>query len=154
MKCPNCDHEIDVEVERCPVCGALMSADRPRSPQQDAPVMPQQQFDPQPLPPQYSQPMPQQYGQQYAQPMPQPYVPQGGVYPYQFSPKQRVAYILLAVFLGWLGIHNFYAGYNGRGLAQLLISVLTFFTFSFVSWIWAIVEACTIMYDATNRPMI
>ncbi|MBQ3218003.1 MAG: TM2 domain-containing protein [Akkermansia sp.] len=27
-------------------------------------------------------------------------------------PKSRLAYILLGVFLGSLGIHNFYAGYT------------------------------------------
>ena len=27
----------------------------------------------------------------------------------------KVAYVLLGIFLGGLGIHNFYAGYAGRG---------------------------------------
>lgn len=44
-------------------------------------------------------------------------------------PKSRMAYILLAIFLGFLGLHNFYAGFTGRGLFQLLavpISALAF----------------------------
>lgn len=29
------------------------------------------------------------------------------------TPKSRLAYILMGLFLGGLGVHNFYAGYNG-----------------------------------------
>ena len=36
-------------------------------------------------------------------------------------PKSRLAYILLAILLGTLGIHNFFAGYTGKGIAQLLM---------------------------------
>src|SRR5262245_27835588 len=35
------------------------------------------------------------------------------------SPKSRTTYILLGVFLGPLGAHNFYAGYTGRAVGQL-----------------------------------
>jgi TM2 domain-containing membrane protein YozV len=38
--------------------------------------------------------------------------------------KNRFCFILLALFLGIFGVHNFYAGYNGRGLTQLLITCL------------------------------
>lgn len=74
-----------------------------------------------------------------------PPVQQVGVYP-----KSRVAYILLGLFLGGLGIHNFYAGYAGRGIAQLLISL-------FIGWliipliavgIWVLIEICTVTADA------
>lgn len=61
--------------------------------------------------------------------------------------KDRVAYVLLAVLLGF-GIHNFYAGYTNRGLIQLLISVLTCGLGWFPMWIWGIIEACTITKDA------
>ena len=64
--------------------------------------------------------------------------------------KSRLAYILLGLFLGGFGIHNFYAGYAGRGVAQLLITL-------FIGWlvvpliavfIWIIVEICTVTRDA------
>lgn len=62
--------------------------------------------------------------------------------------KSRVAYILLALFLGGLGIHNFYAGYVGRGVAQLLISLLSIGLLAWVSGIWALVECFVIKQDA------
>lgn len=38
--------------------------------------------------------------------------------------KSKVAAGLLAILLGWLGIHKFYLGYNKEGLVMLLVSVL------------------------------
>ena len=68
--------------------------------------------------------------------------------------KDRVAYILLALFLGGLGIHNFYAGYNKTGLIQLLLvlpgAFLTCGISALVVSIWAIVEACTGTQDANG----
>ncbi|WP_446744418.1 NINE protein [Silvibacterium acidisoli] len=61
--------------------------------------------------------------------------------------KSRVAYVLLAVFLGAFGGHNFYAGYVKKAVIQLCITVFTCFTGAIVSWIWAIVEACMVDRD-------
>lgn len=70
--------------------------------------------------------------------------------------KSRVAYVLLGLFLGGLGIHNFYAGYAGRGVAQLLITLL-------LGWlivpllaigIWVLVEICTVTQDSQGNPFI
>ena len=86
---------------------------------------------------------------------PQQDVPLGNEDLSSLSSKRRLIYILLALFLGYFGIHNFYAGYIRRGLAQfitLLVSVLTMYFF--VSWLWALIEACTVTRDANNRPMI
>ena len=33
------------------------------------------------------------------------------------SPKSRLVALLLCLFLGWLGVHRFYAGKIGTGLA-------------------------------------
>ena len=35
--------------------------------------------------------------------------------------KSKLAAGLLGIFLGYLGVHNFYLGYAGRGLVQLLV---------------------------------
>ena len=63
-----------------------------------------------------------------------------------------MAYILLAIFLGEIGVHNFYAGYVGRGVAQLLITILSFGLLFWVSWIWAIVELCVVSEDGNGVP--
>ena len=62
--------------------------------------------------------------------------------------KDRVIYVLLAVFLGSLGIHNFFAGYKRNGLIQLIVTVVTCGFAALVMWIWAIIEACTVTKDA------
>ena len=62
----------------------------------------------------------------------------------------RLAYMLLGLFLGKLGIHNFYAGYTGRGVAQLLITVfLWWLIFPVLAvWLWAFIEIAVVDRDA------
>lgn len=43
---------------------------------------------------------------------------------HQNQPKSKVAAGLLGIFLGALGVHNFYLGYNSKAIAQLLLTVL------------------------------
>lgn len=67
----------------------------------------------------------------------------------------RLLYVLLGLFLGWLGVHNFVAGYNGRGIAQLLITLFTFwlvFPLLIVS-VWVIVEIIVTTHDAQGVRM-
>lgn len=68
--------------------------------------------------------------------------------------KSRVAFILLGVFLGGLGIHNFYAGYTGKAVAQLLANLFLFWTVVVPVgiWIWILVEVITVTHDAQGRP--
>jgi len=68
--------------------------------------------------------------------------------------KSRTAYILLGIFLGVFGIHNFYAGYQGKGIAQLLITVLSFGILGFIPWIWSIIEVITVDRDFYGNPML
>lgn len=74
-----------------------------------------------------------------------PVRPQG-----QHTPKSRLAYILLALFLGLLGVHNFYAGYVGRGLAQLFL--LLFGIGVVINPFWVIIEMIIITKDADGVP--
>ena len=64
--------------------------------------------------------------------------------------KSRTSYIVLGIFLGALGVHNFYAGYTGRAVGQLCLTVLTLGYLGIVSWIWAIIEICTVEKDSTG----
>lgn len=69
---------------------------------------------------------------------------------YQQSPKTRTTYIVLGIFLGWLGIHNFYAGYTGKAVGQLCLTVLTLGYLGIISWIWAIIEVCIVEKDSAG----
>jgi len=64
--------------------------------------------------------------------------------------KSRTTFIVLGIFLGALGIHNFYAGYTGRAVGQLCLTILTLGYLSVVSWIWAIIEICIVEKDSTG----
>lgn len=72
----------------------------------------------------------------------------------QAGQKDRVAFVLLGVFLGALGVHNFFAGYTGRAVAQLLITILVgWLVVPLVAvWIWNIVEVITVTKDAHGVP--
>ncbi|HEX3586030.1 MAG TPA: NINE protein [Candidatus Angelobacter sp.] len=77
----------------------------------------------------------------------QPYAPPLA---YGRSHKSRTSYIVLGIFLGALGIHNFYAGYVGRAVGQLCLTVLTLGYLGVISWIWAIIEICIVEKDSTG----
>ncbi|MBL0158626.1 MAG: TM2 domain-containing protein [Bryobacterales bacterium] len=73
---------------------------------------------------------------------------------YAALPKSRVTYILLGTFVGFLGVHNFYAGYKARAIAQLCITICTLFMGAIVSWIWAIIEVCSVDRDSRDIYMV
>ncbi|MFZ9782105.1 MAG: NINE protein [Bacilli bacterium] len=59
---------------------------------------------------------------------------------------------LLAIFVGGLGIHNFYLGYNNRGLVQLLLGSVGFIFIigPFISGIWGFIEGIQILTGDIN----
>ena len=69
--------------------------------------------------------------------------------------KNRTTYILLGVFLGGLGVHNFYAERTSRAVGQLLVTVLTGWLIVplLAVCIWAIVDVCTIKTDGKGIAM-
>lgn len=64
--------------------------------------------------------------------------------------KSKIAAGLLGIFLGYLGIHNFYLGYTGKAIAQLLISLLSCGTLAFASAIWGLIEGILILTGSMN----
>lgn len=52
----------------------------------------------------------------------------------EVSPKSRLATVLLAWFLGTLGLHRFYIGKTGTGLAILILGIAGWVTI----WIWGL----------------
>lgn len=67
------------------------------------------------------------------------------------SPKSKVVAGLLGIFLGWLGIHNFYLGYIGKGIAQLLLTVLSLGFLLWVAELWGLIEGILILTGSINR---
>ena len=70
--------------------------------------------------------------------------------------KSRTSFILFGALLGLIGlpgIHNFYAGYNQKGLVQILVSVLSCWLLWIPMYIWTIVEICTVTVDSDGKPM-
>lgn len=65
--------------------------------------------------------------------------------------KSKLAAGLLGIFLGAFGVHNFYLGYNGKAVAQLLLTVLSCGIFSFVSGIWGLIEGILILTGNIDR---
>ena len=63
------------------------------------------------------------------------------------KPKNRIIAGLLAVFLGSMGIHDFYLGYNKNGVIHLLMFV---FFLGWISQIWALFEALNIFTGRTG----
>ncbi|WMJ24360.1 TM2 domain-containing protein [Paludicola sp. MB14-C6] len=106
---------------------------------------------------QYQQPPFQQPNyQQYQQPpFQQPFNPQ---VPYGYNQKSKIAAGLLGIFLGCFGVHNFYLGFTGKAVAQLLITVLTCGVGYAISYIWGLIEGIIILtsnysVDANGVPL-
>jgi hypothetical protein len=70
---------------------------------------------------------------------------------YHHPPKSRGVYIILGLFLGLLGIHNFYAGYHGRGAIQIILT-LTFIG-AIITALWSLIELLTVVEDASGVRM-
>ena len=67
------------------------------------------------------------------------------------SERFRWVFVLLAIFFGQLGIHNFYAGHNFRAICQL---ILTFISFGYLVWIIVplnILEAIFVTADGDGK---
>ena len=56
----------------------------------------------------------------------------------KISPKLRLPTFLFAFFLGMLGIHRFYVGKTGSGIAQLILTITIIG--SIASSIWVLVD--------------
>ena len=73
--------------------------------------------------------------------------------------KSKIVAGILALFLGYLGVHNFYLGYTGKAVTQLLLYILGIpLCFVLVgipmilgAGIWSFVEAIMIFAGTINK---
>lgn len=177
IKCTSCGNAFDDSLGVCPACGTAYVAEPSVEQQPTAQQIPYSadvNAQSNPTDAQGTEPPPSyQYqtysygaGQQpqgsyqqpnYQQPnYPYPNMGYAGMDP---NVKSKLTAGLLGIFLGWLGVHNFYLGYTGKAVAQLLITILSCGALSFVSAIWGVIEGIliltgsTITTDATGRPL-
>lgn len=127
------------------------------------PAQPAQPFYGQPTygQPDYTQSAQPPYYQQQAQPRyEQPSYNQPPIYAqqtyyqaaqqqpgYGYAQKSKIVAGLLGLFLGGLGVHNFYLGYTGKAVAQLLLTLIGWIILigPIISGIWALIESVLIL---------
>ena len=70
------------------------------------------------------------------------------------EPKSRLVYVLLALFFGGFGVHNFYAGRTGAAIGQLLLSLFLFWLIVpiIVVGIWVLIEMIVVTKDGNGVP--
>ncbi len=127
------------------------------------PAQPAQPFYGQPTygQPDYTQSAQPPYYQQQAQPRyEQPSYNQPPIYAqqtyyqaaqqqpgYGYAQKSKIVAGLLGLFLGGFGVHNFYLGYTGKAVAQLLLTLIGWIILigPIISGIWALIESVLIL---------
>ncbi len=88
------------------------------------------------------------------------------------SNVSRTAYVLTGILVGFLvgiyGIHNLIAGYQGKGVVQIILSIFCWIMLliglflvaplclALPVWIallvWTVIEVCTVTVDSQGRP--
>jgi len=167
IECPWCKQHYSVDDSfvgqnvNCSICGKTFTVGNPYD---------SQDFNsPPPPPPRYSSPPPQN-GQSMQQVV---YVQ------VPFRAKNRGIYVMLGIFLGNLGVHDFYAGHIARGVAHLCLTLwfivfylgglskakgeyaqydvakvlLTLLIAFIVNSVWVLVELIKIKNDGKGMPM-
>ncbi len=74
--------------------------------------------------------------------------------------KSKLVAGLLGIFLGYLGVHNFYLGHTGKAVAQLLLTLVGWilcFTGPIIASIWGLIEGIMCftgsIKDSDGRPL-
>ena len=131
--CPNCKTVNSVEAEKCAECGAMFVGQGawkllPHSKTNGLPVFEGTSYSAPPT------------NNNEARPQ------------LVKSAKSRGVYVILGLFFGLLGVHNFYAGRFGVGAIQLLITcILGWFVVGLViTAIWSIADLFLVKTDGTG----
>ena len=67
------------------------------------------------------------------------------------SPKSRTVAAILGFFLGAFGVHRFYLGNIGMGVALLLVGPFTLYIWNLIDWIVVLVGSA---HDGDRLPVI
>ena len=121
MFCRNCGKQMDNLAAVCVNCGVKTGVGTNFCPNCGAPTAPNAAFC-------------TQCGVAFAQPSP------------EGQQKSKILAGLLGRLLGGWGVHNFYLGYTGKGIAQILLN----FCFG-VGAIWGFIEGVMILAGNINK---
>ena len=143
--------EPESEPVQEPVGDPEPELDLPEVQAQETETEPATPVEPEPEPEAEVEPEQQQYAPQQQQDAP----------PVQHLPpplpqRSKAIAALFCFFLGWLGIHNFYLGRIGCGIAQLILTVTI--VGIYITLIWCFVDFILILSssftDRHNRPLV
>ena len=167
VTCKNCGNVFGDYMTICPSCGTpvepVSEETATANPEPEVQVQPEaQQPEAQPVfqqpeaQPAYQQQAYQQqayqqqpYQQQaYQQPYQQPYQTGAPVYNPNMMGQQKSKLVagLLGIFLGGLGVHNFYLGFSGKAVIQIVVSLIT----CGLGSIWGLIEGIMILAGSIN----
>ena len=79
--------------------------------------------------------------------------------PVPANAKSKLVAGLLGIFLGCFGVHNFYLGYTGKAVIQLILTIAgivlsCIFVGIFLvlgAWIWSLIEGILILTGSINK---
>jgi TM2 domain-containing membrane protein YozV len=125
MKCPDCGRETQDQTKYCGFCGADMN--KPTSKKQK-PIEPEVMDE-----------------KDVKRNQSQTFNP-------QTEPKSKLVAGLLGIFVGSLGIHNFYLGYTNRGVIQLLLATVGSLVLvgPIIAGVWGLIEGIQILSGTIN----
>ena len=129
MYCRNCGNEMNDEAVVCVKCGVPAGKGTSYCPHCGAEVNPDAV-------------MCVACGTKFAEPEP------------EMSDKSKLAAGLLGIFLGGLGIHNFYLGYTGKAIVQLLLGTVGILACGIgpaASSIWGLIEGIFVLCDNITK---
>jgi len=69
-------------------------------------------------------------------------------------PKSKIVAGLLGIFLGYLGIHNFYLGYKEKAIGQLLLTLVGWIACGvgpLAASIWGLIEGILILTGSMDK---
>ena len=139
MFCVNCGAKIDDSCKFCPYCGTAVSK----------PSVENEKIDDDDIAVEFSSNSDEEINNDNKINYAMPAEPSSNG-----EKKSRLAGGLLGIFLGSLGVHNFYLGYTVKAIIQLLLTILggccTFGLGAFASWVWGLVEGIMILAGSIN----
>lgn len=140
MKCEYCDNELPINVSKCPSCGAGQQMPHSINSQEDR----QENSSSKGADEKFCESCGQVIKKEAELCVKCGVRQNTSTSSVDSGAKSKLVAILLGLFVGALGAHNFYLGHTKKGIVQFLITVLTAGYGAFISGIWALSDVIEI----------